>query len=250
MQKGYREIVMESDNARIVQQYYYGGQGAPGEKRKKKRRPTPEEMRFVNACTKKRKALWRLQLYFDVDDYYVTLTYRPKDRPKDMEGAKETFKAFREKLRKEYKKRGLPFKWIANIERGVRKACHIHLILNRFDGLDRLIGKLWKLGRKDIQLMYEEGGFRDLAAYITKSPVTDSSLSETYYSHSRNLPLPAPKVKEISGWSIKRKIRIPEGWYLDGDSLEEGETKAGFAYRSYVLLRTKRIKRGGIECTG
>lgn len=245
MQKGYREIVMESDNARIVQQYYYGGQGAPGQKRNKKRKPTPEEMRFVNACTKKRKALWRLQLYFDTDDYYITLTFRKDERPRSMEEAKKIFKAYREKLRKAYKKKDIPFRWICNIEMGTRKAVHIHMVMNRFDGLDRIVSKLWKYGRKDIQLMYEEGGFRDLAAYITKSPVTDSSLSETYYSHSRNLPLPEPKVKEISCWSIKRKIRIPEGWYLDRDSMEEGETKAGFAYRNYVLLRTKRIKKGG-----
>ena len=245
MGKGYREVVMESPNARIVQQYYYGGQGAPGEKRRKKRKPTPEEMRFINACTKRRKALWRLQLYFDVNDYYVTLTFRPAVRPKNMEEAKETFKVFREKLRKEYRKRKIPFRWICNIEIGTRKACHIHLILNRFEGLDKVVSSLWEYGRKDIQLMYEEGGFRDLAAYITKSPVTDKRLAETYYSHSRNLPLPDPEVKQISGWSIKRKIRVPDGWYLDPDSLEEGETKTGFAYRNYVLLRTERKKRGG-----
>lgn len=242
--KGYREVIRESQNARIVDQYYYGGQGAPGQKRRRKAKPTPEEMRLINAYTKRRKALWRLQLYFDADDYYITLTFRPKDRPESMKEAKETFKAFREKLRTEYKKRDTVFRWIANIEIGTRKACHIHLILNRFDGLDKVVSRLWKHGRKDIQLMYEEGGFRNLASYITKSPTTDRSLSETYYSHSRNLPLPEPKVKEISGWSIKRKIRVPQGWYLDQDSLEEGETKTGFIYRSYVLLRIRKRKGG------
>lgn len=235
---GYREVRRESKRAILVDQYMTARYGAPGQKRGKKKKATPEDMKRVNAWQKRRKALWRLQLYFEEGDYYITLTYRKEERPTDMAEAKKDFKTFLEKLRKQYKKMGVIFRWIRNIEIGKRKACHIHMIVKRAEGIDRIIRKLWKKGKVDFQVMYEDGAFKDLAAYITKSQLTDNSLSETDYQASRNMPLPEPQIKEIKGWSITRKIVVPNGWALDADSVVEGiNPLTGYQYRSYMLIR-------------
>ncbi|MBQ0113852.1 MAG: hypothetical protein KBT03_12040 [Bacteroidales bacterium] len=238
---GYREVRRESKKAVLIDQYMMFKYGSPGQKRNKRRKPTPEEVKKNNQYNKKRKILWKLQTYFEEDDYFVTLTYKRDQRPEDMEGAKKDFKRFLDKVRKEFKKAGVELRWMRNIEIGTKKACHIHLIIKRLDGLDKLIRKNWKHGGVNFQLMYEDGSFRRLADYIAKSPINDKSLSETDFQCSRNMPLPEPKVKEIKGWSITRKIRVPEGWQLDGESVREGVNPVtGYPYRSYMLVRERR----------
>ena len=91
------------------------------------------------------------------------------------------------------------------------------------------------------QLTYEKGEFKDLAAYLTKTPETDKRLRETSYSTSRNLPLPEPKKKTYVRWKTWNKIRIPKGYYLDEESVHEGNNPfTGYPYREYTLLKLKR----------
>lgn len=241
---GYREVRRESKNAILIDQYVMFKYGAPGQKRTKRRKPTPDEVKKVNQYTKRRKILWRLQTYFEENDYFITLTYKRDKRPEGMEQAKKDFRKLIDKLRKEFKKAGTELRWMRNIEIGTRKACHIHLVIKRIEGLDKLIRKNWNHGGVNFQLMYEDGQFRKLADYIAKSPINDKSLMETDFNCSRNMPLPEPKVKEIKGWSITRKIRVPVGWYLDGDSVREGVNPVtGHPYRSYMLIRDSERKK-------
>ena len=180
-------------------------------------------------------------MYFGENDYYVTQTYAKENRPADMEQAKKDFEKFIDKLRREYKKRGYELRWIRNIECGTKGAWHIHAVFNRIPETDILIAKLWKHGRAHTIMMYEEGQFKELAAYLTKTPKTDSRLKEASYSTSRNMPLPEPEVKiyrRFRTW--KEEPREVEGFYLDRDSLHEGENPVtGYRYRVYTLLRRK-----------
>lgn len=241
---GYREVRRESKKAILIDQYMSFKYGAPGQKRNRRRKPTPEEVKKVNQYNKRRKILWRMQTYFEENDYFVTLTYKKEKRPEDMQQAKKDFRKLIDRLRREYKKQGVELRWMRNIEIGTRKACHIHMIIKRIDGIDKLIRKIWNHGGVNFQLMYDDGAFRRLADYIAKSPINDKSLSETDFQSSRNMPLPDPKVKDIKGWSISRKIRVPEGWELDGDSVREGiNPVTGYPYRSYMLIRKKEKKK-------
>ena len=88
------------------------------------------------------------------------------------------------------------------------------------------------------QLLYEQGEYKELAAYITKTPRTDNRLRESNYDASRNMPLPEPKEKIYLHWKTWNKIKIPEGYYLDPDSVHEGQNpKTGYPYRTYTLLK-------------
>lgn len=237
----YSKTIRRAKNAIEYEEYHTARYGAPGQTRIKKKKPTPEQMAAVNRYNRTRKCRWRIRLYFDVHDCFVCLTYRKEARPENMKAAKEDFRKFLRKLRKVYKKEGKELYWMRNIECGSRGAWHIHLLVNRIADIDIHLRELWTKGSVKMQLLYPDGEFRKLAAYITKTPETDSRLKESHYSASRNMPLPDPKVKVYRKWKTWGKIRIPAGWYLDKETLQEGTNPiTGYPYRRYTLIRTRR----------
>lgn len=250
------KTTMKFKNVWEVAEYHTAKYGAPGQKRQKKKKPTPEMMAKRNQYNRERLTRWRLLQYFAANDYFVTLTFGKKERPPDMETAKQLFRDFYMEVKKQYKKRGHEVRWIRNIEVGTRNAWHIHLVINRIPDTDIIIREAWPHGKVVNQLLYEKGEFRELAAYITKTPKTDSSLRETDYSTSRNMPLPEPEKKVYKHWGTWKafeepkdreavdtdyNVRIPKGFYLDKNSYHEGINPfTGYKYRTYTLIRLRR----------
>ena len=222
-----------------VEEYHSARYGAPGQKRQPKNKPSPEQIERQNQKIKEKKCRRKLRAYFDVNDYFITLTYKKDARPPDMDQAKKDFGQFIRKLRAAYKKRGRELRWIRNIEVGTKGSWHVHLAANRIPDADLLIRQAWPHGKAIHQLLYEKGEFRELAAYITKTPKTDSRLRECNYSCSRNMPIPEPE-KKIIRWKTWRSIRIPDGYYLEKASMHEGINPiTGYPYRSYTLIRRR-----------
>lgn len=234
----YKKKTWEFRRAIEVMEYHTGRYGAPGQKRAKKKKPTKEDMEKVNRYTKERKARHRLRTYFYKNDYFSCLTYKVEERPPDMKAAKKDWSNALNIIRREYKKRGEQLFWMRNIEVGTKGAWHIHLIINRIPDTDVILKKAWKKGKVVNQLLYEQGEYKELAAYITKSEKTDNRLREADFEPSRNMPLPEPKEKIYLHWKTWNKIKIPEGYYLDQESIHEGENpKNGYLYRTYTLLK-------------
>lgn len=130
-----------------------------------------------------------------------------------------------------------------NIEVGTKGAWHIHLCINRIPETDLILADAWKHGKVYFQLMYERGEFRELAAYITKTPKTDPRLKESSYSASRNMPLPPPDEKTYRRWKPWEKVKIPDGYYVDMDSFKEGTNPfTGRKYRIYTLLLLRQTE--------
>lgn len=238
----YRQKKYIFKNAIEIEEYHSARFGAPGQARLKKRKPTPEQIAKINQWNKEKNCRHKLRAHFDINDYFADLTYRKDLRPADMAQAKKEFSTFMRIVRAEYRKRGCILKWIRNIEVGKRNAWHVHLVINRIPDTDLILRKAWTFGKVVTQLLYDRGEFRDLAAYITKTPLTDPRLEDANYSASRNLPVPEPQMKTYLRWkSWKKEPRIPEGFYLDPESFHEGENPVtGFPYRVYTLLRTRR----------
>ena len=228
-------------NAIEIEQYHTAKYGAPGQSRLKKRKPTPEQIEKINQYNKEKICRHKMRQHFDVDDYFTTLTYEKEKRPADMQQAKKQFSEFIRYIRREYRKRGSELKWIRNIECGTKGAWHVHLVINRIPDTDRILAAGWQHGHAKNILLYDKGEFKDLAAYMTKTPKTDPRLKESSYSSSRNLPLPDPEVKiyrRFRTW--KEEPPVPEGFYLDKNSLHEGENPVtGYKYRIYTLLRRR-----------
>lgn len=241
---GYIRKWWKTPLGKVVEEYYSGSKPPPGG-REKKRKPTPEEMEKANRRQKQRKAQLIMMNNFRADDYFLTLTYREEERPETMEECKRQFRNFAARLKREYAKLGQELKWMRNIEVGSRGGWHIHLVVNRIPGTDVLVRKQWPYGHPKAVLMYEDGGFRKLAEYMTKSSGgLPAEERETGYSHSRNLIIPKEHRREIRGDMIRKRdgtftqIRIPEGYYLDKEALYEGvNAYTGYPYRYYVLLR-------------
>lgn len=251
----YTKSTMKFKNIWEVSEYHTARYGAPGERRKEKRKITPEVMEKRNQYNRERMCRWKLLMYFAKNDYFVTLTFRTKERPPDMAEAKKIFREFYLKVKKQYKKRGEELRWIRNIEVGSRGAWHIHMAVNRIQDTDMIIRDAWKYGKVVNQLLYEKGQFRELAAYLVKTPKTNAALREADYSTSRNMPLPEPEKKIYRHWNMKEymepkdresvdadyHIRIPKGFRLDKNSYHEGINPfTGYRYRNYTLVRNRR----------
>lgn len=241
----YKKKVWRFGNAVEVEEYHTARYGAPGERRRKKEKPTPEQVEKINRLNREKLCRRKLRAHFRPNDYFMVLTYARERRPADMEEAKKDFRRFIRAVRKEYGEQGFVLKWIRNIEVGTKGGWHIHIVMNRIPGADVIVTNAWKKGRVHFQLLHERGEFRDLAAYITKTPKTDPRLKEACYSASRNLPVPEPEEKVIIRWETwkgepkLRKDRAKE-WYIDPASVHEGVNKFGYRYRSYTLLRYHR----------
>ena len=237
----YRKKIYRFKNAIEIEEYHTGRYGAPGMDRHKKKQTTPEMMEKVHQWKREKPCRHKLRTYFEVNDYFVTLTYERAKRPADMDEAKKHFRAFTRKLRKKYKEAGETLRWIRNVEVGTKNGWHIHLILKRIPGLDVLIAESWPYGYPDIKLLRRFREFAEIAAYMVKTPRTDPRLREASYSASRNMPLPEPVVKTYLHWKTWKKPKIREGWELDRESCIEGlNPVTGYPYRHYTLLRSRR----------
>ena len=144
-------------------------------------------------------------------------------------------------IRREYKKRGHKLCWIRNIEVGTKNAWHIHIVLNRIPDTDLILKKAWTYGGIHNELLYTSGEFTKLAVYLCKTPKTDKRLKENSYSTSRGLAGIEPKRRAMKGKTWKKEIRPPKGWYIDKESVRQGENKlTGQPYRTYILFRIQR----------
>ena len=218
-----------------IEEYVDGRYGSPGEKRKKKQEVTPEKIKKINRLNKSKKARRMIKNNFFPGDYYITLTFEKDKRPKNILEAKKIWQDMQRKIRRECKKQGKEFKWIVLIERGAKGAVHGHLIMNKIENGHEFIQKCWNYGKVYFQLLYEEGGYKDLADYITKD-VGDEEKS--YYSHSRNLPIPKPRIKKIKGkW---KEPKAYKGYEIDKNSIIDGINAIGFRYRSYTMVKLDR----------
>lgn len=221
-----------------VDEYIDGRFGARGEKRKEKKKATPEQMRRQNQFNRTSNLRRRMKANFKEGDLYWTLTFRKENRPSCIGEAKNLWTDLQKKIRKICKKEDKKFKWIIRIEKGSRGAVHLHLVMNAIDK-PKMIATLWKeYGHAHLEYMYEEGGFRELAAYMTKA---EEDGEETHYSHSRNLPIPEPSVEYIKeDIDMRDEVEVPKGYYLDKNSLIEGINPiTGYPYRHYTLVKIR-----------
>lgn len=223
-----------------VSEYHNGRYGAPGMARGKKGKATPEQMARQNQWQRARKCWQMLQHHFSEYDYFATFTWRPQERPPDMEEARKIWGRFLNKLRRRYKKAGIELKAIWNIEKGTKGAYHVHAVINRAPEADIMLAECWPHGKVIYKLVYEQGGQKDLADYLTKTEMNSSRVRESRSGHTRNLPLPEPKKEIVQKMETWDQIQVPAGYYVDPDSVREGiNPVTGFPYRRYIMLRLK-----------
>lgn len=232
----YERITWKFDDSWEIKVRHTARYGAPGEKRKKRKKPTPEQMRENNQRNRIEKYRRLIKWNFvPEEDYWITFTYRPEERPEDRKQAQKHMENFRRCLRRRFKKAGTEMKWICITEIGSKGAVHHHMILNRIEGLDTMITKMWKHGHVSIKLLYKDGDFQGLAKYLCK---------ESRVSPSRNLIEKDPEVQVMKRGTWPEEIKVPKGFYLDKNSVREGINLFGFRYRHYIIVKTESKENG------
>ena len=227
-----------------IKQYHTARYGAPGQPRQKKEKPTPEAVKKQNQRRREEKTARIIAANFEEGDYVRTLTFAPDRRPADMKEAQQIFKDFYQQLRKWYRENFYDLFWIANIECTPRGAWHIHFICNKIPAAGDKIKDLWweHGGVHDQQIRDLTRGGKELGAYMAKTPDStavagEHMVAESKRTHSRNLIIPQPEEKKISGWKLDDEPRPPKGWYLVKESYFEGTNIDGFRYRTFKFAR-------------
>ena len=221
----------------------------PGGRRGKREKPTPEAQRRNNIRRAAQRLTLDLNENFGPDDWYLTLNYRVEERPADKEAMIKQVSKFLRKLRAIYKKAGLELKYVWVPEVGPRGGCHIHIVIS---GINlNLIKKAWEYGGMYIEPLRPDGNYRKLAEYfIEYSEKTRSTLGGKQagrYNPSKNLThVEFKKRKQRKKTFTANEIKVPEGWYLDKESVEEWISETGHRHLYYLLV--KLPERGPKRC--
>ena len=125
---------------------------------------------------------------------------------------------------------------------------HFHLLINKaFEIYPDDMEKLWPYGYFE-QKIYQgkaEDAIR-MASYFVKEIQSDekAAVFKRRWTSSKNLIKPKEKVETLPSTEWAKDIKVPNGYYLDKDSLYEGVNMTGYPFRVYRLikLRDKRIR--------
>lgn len=259
---GYNVDIYRFLNSTEYEYKYTGKYGAKGERRAPKAKPTAEQLRKQNQYNRENKVRRLIKENFPPNSLWATLKY-PAGTRKPLEEVEKEFNAFLGAMRRVYKKRGEPFKYIYRIEVGKNGGVHIHILVNRLKGkpdTDIILQTKWKHGRVNYAGIHEAGGYKNLAAYIVKQPADEIAGQMALfpeekrkklrtYSTSRNLIRPQPERRHYSRRTLRKLIEQirtegapkPEpGYYIDMDSIRCGVNPyTGMSYLYYTECRVK-----------
>lgn len=240
---GYRKQTYTAGIYKVVEKRYT--RRPPRKGRGKKEKPTPEAMKEENRKRRVRKVQLLIMANFDArEDMFIDLTYRPGEgRPKTIQEAKEVFSRFIRKVKRKAERAGAEIKWIVTTEKGVRGACHHHLIVSGNEAVRKTIAELWTWGKASIQYLYDDGdGFHKLAEYMVKAEKDGEKVKDegagVSYSHSRNLTQPTVKEETVEAVAWAKNPKPEKGYVILKETVENGENQVtGFKYQRYVMKR-------------
>lgn len=228
--------------------YYYAARADTKEgSRRKKADKTSEAQKKVNSRQAEKKLTWILNENFDGTSQYATYSYAKDKRPAGKEELRADVDKLLKDLRKEFKAGGDVFKYVWVAEVGERGAVHIHMVMNAIETAK--LKKCWNKGWIDIKPLDDSGQYRKLAAYFIKYSEKTMRTCEGFtgrrYNASKNLKIPQPTKTTVSSRNAyNHTIEIPEGWYLDKESVREAwHEVTGFMYFTYTLIYDGRSRK-------
>ena len=206
------------------------------------------EIEEANARYAARKLVRKLNANFRPGDVHTILTYDGKQGRPTPDEAREIIRLFHQGMRKEFRKRKAPYKYILVTEYE-NKAIHHHIVINQInDGkvtTNDLVRKCWRAaggtGRPKYVDLDDTGEYEKLAVYLIKE--TDKTYKKPggfkqRYSCSRNLvdPQPEKRIMHVKGmWSMEPKAR--PGYRLLPDLTYNGSDKLGYPYQRYYMVK-------------
>jgi len=225
----------------IFRYHYYSSRYGKKSKREKNTLPSSECQKAINKRIASHKRLWLICRHFKQNDYFLTFTYRRRDRPGDINKAVKLMGKALSKLARMLKKKGIKLTYFHVCERGERGGIHHHvLIKNRFQIGELFNSDIWQYGKIMFELVYSKSVLK-IAEYFIKG---DSDKSEKRYTQSRDLIIPKPRTEIIKADSWNDKPRGMKGYNII--NISDGiDSYSGKIYQEYILV--KKEKCNGIE---
>lgn len=249
-----------------IECHWVGKTGRKGEQRGNRVAPTKEAVRRNNQKIKERYVRRLITLNFKESDLWCTLKY-PAGTRKKVEDLKKDFKNFIKKLKYRFKKLNKELKYIYRMELSKTGGPHVHILINRIEDADIMIGECWKKtigagsGYADYRNLTEEGGYERLAAYIVKQPKPESEEYKQLslfpeeerheflaYNSSRNLERPIAKIKTYTHWTMRKILeegpKAHEGFYVVKESVQSGiNAYTGWSFMFWTERRLKECSK-------
>lgn len=139
-----------------------------GKTRAEKRKLSTAARTKMNAKTSWNKCRLTMSANFGIGDLFVTLTYTDKKLPKERGAAVVQLRRWLDKMRGEYRRRGIPLRYIYTTENAHGDGrYHHHLVMGRIDKAVELLQSMWDCGYVDIRYI-DNLDFTPLAKYFTK----------------------------------------------------------------------------------
>ena len=221
----------------LICNYTPRGFGSHTRKRRLKLKDTTKAMNKYNNQRRAEK-LQLLMLQNFSKGYHVILDYPLGNRPETYEEAEENLKKCLYKISRRLKRQGKLFKYIAITERGKRReALHHHMIIEKKTSVIDELSEIWGNHIKIFQ-MYEEGAYKDLAAYFCKIETKEEQAKgKSKYHRSRNLKEPKTVSRIVAG-ALSSEPYIPKDYEMIQGSYIDGFNEfAGVRFQKYMIKK-------------
>ena len=205
--------------------------------------PTREAVVKHNKVVAERKLARLLNANFFPGDWHCTLTYTG-DEP-SVTDAKKTLENFIRRMKREYEKQDLEFKWVAVTEFHHHRIHH-HIVMSYIDA--KVIERQWKRGHVNFKCLDRSRNYRKLAAYLVKE--TDKTMKipgseiRKHWSSSRNLTRPIVKREIVEPRALYETPKPLKGYEIDEDSVRKyTHPFTGIDHLEYMMCSTDPVPR-------
>ena len=225
-----------------IEKSYSSRYGKRGIGRSKNMNPTPEDVKKVNQRNAEKRLRRLINCNFEKNDIHLVLTYKKENRP-TPEAAKKILANFIRRMKREYEKQGIEFKYIHVTEYGKKNgAIHHHILLPGID--TRVIQDQWPNGKARPTYFDDNGDYGKLANYLIKETskafMKDDATGRRYHP-SRGLKQPKTIVKVVMSKSYREEPKPEKGYYIEKDSIRNGVHElTGSPYQFYRMIALDR----------
>lgn len=210
------------------------------------RRPKFKETTAAQQEVNRRNAVVNLRRLiccnFVRDDLHLQLKYiRKSGEPYRTEDEmRKDIAFFHRKMRAEYRKKGIDYKYIHVMEIGIRGARHHHLIVNYID--PRIIRKHWPFAR--VTYTHLDGGdYKKLAAYLIKQSdelFRGKTLMKQRFNCSKGLKRPKVKKEVVKrAYTFRPTVHTVRDFHLVNGSEYFGADINGYVFFKYTMQKNE-----------
>lgn len=243
----YVERTVVAGAIRETKKMYTGRVNTQGAQRAKTQGRTKEAQARVNDRRAEENLRWKLNANFGAGDLHLVLHYI--DKPQELEKAEADKKEFIRLLRKEVKKQGKKWKYIACTETKRMTNVHHHIILPRMD--IELLAEIWERvagGNISVRPLDKRGNHGKLANYLMKETRKtverwrERGARYKRFSSAQGMEQPVIQYRTVYAGSWNKNPKAKKGWRLLKD--ENGQTTrtgwhdlTGWPWMEYFEIR-------------